>query len=148
MSYICLYVHCVFSTKERRPFLHPDIRSRVWSYMGGIARENRARAIGMGGVADHCHMLLSMPATLNLSDAMKRIKGGSSKWIKDTFPGQEAFAWQKEYGAFSVGYWELDRVRRYIANQEAHHRKFSFKDEFRKLLKEYNIEYDERYIWR
>ena len=148
MSYISLNVHCVFSTKERKPFLNPEIRPRVHAYMGGIAKANGARAIAIGGIADHCHLLVSMPSTLDLARLMKRVKGGSSHWIKEAFPEQKCFAWQKEYGAFSVGVAEMVRVVRYIRSQETHHQEFSYKDEFRRLLKEHNIPFDERYIWQ
>jgi len=148
MSYISLYAHCVFSTKERRPFLSPDIRPRVWAYMGGIAKANGVCPITIGGVADHCHLLVSMPSTLDIARLMKLIKGGSSRWIKEAFPDQQTFAWQKEYGAFSVGAAEMERIGQYIRTQEAHHQKYSFKDEFRRFLKEHSIPYDERYIWQ
>ncbi|MEO6183597.1 MAG: IS200/IS605 family transposase [Verrucomicrobiota bacterium] len=100
----CL-MHCVFSTKERRLFLTAPIRERLWPYLGGIARENNARAIAIGGVADHVHLLLSLPATLSISKAMQLLKGNSSKWLRETFPElrSQGFAWQEGFGAFSIG---------------------------------------------
>jgi putative transposase len=106
------------------------------------------KAIEVGGVADHIHMLISIPATMPISKAMQLIKGGSSKWIHDTFPEQCQFAWQEKYGAFSVSFSQLDVIVEYIRNQEEHHRKKTFQEEFLSLLKKHNIEYDERYLWQ
>ena len=148
MSYISAYYHCVFSTKGRRPVLTPEIRARLWPYMGGIARKHNIKAIEVGGVSDHVHMLISLPPTLPICTALQYIKGESSKWIHDTFPHSREFAWQKEYAAMSVSASSLDRVIRYIRNQEAHHRTFSFKDEFLVILQRHRISFDERYLWR
>ena len=104
----CL-MHCVFSTKERRPWLTPAIRERLWPYLGGIARENNMKALAIGGVTDHVHLLLSLPATLSVSKAMQLLKGNSSKWLRETFPELrlQGFAWQE-------GFWRVQhrRVRR------------------------------------
>ncbi len=147
MSYVCSYSHCVFSTKDRRPFMTPQLRERVWPYLGGIARENGFRAVSIGGVEDHVHLLLSLPATMPVAKAMQLIKGGSSKWVHDTFPEQRLFAWQSKYGAFSVSVSQMSRIVRYIENQQAHHRNMTFQEEFTALLKKHRIEYDERYLW-
>ena len=95
--------HCVFSTKQRRNTITPDLQERLWPYFGGIARENKMRALSVGGIEDHVHVLLSLPSTMPISKAMQLIKGGSSKWVHDTFPEHHAFAWQEGYGAFSIG---------------------------------------------
>lgn len=147
MSYVCTYFHCVFSTKERRPFITPELRERLWPYLGGIARENGIKAVSIGGVADHVHLLLSLPATMAIAKAMQLIKGGSSKWVHETFPDQRAFAWQEKYGAFSVSVSQVDKIVHYIEHQEAHHRKMSFQEEFIALLKKHGMAYDERYLW-
>ena len=138
----------MFSTKERRPFLTPKIRERLWPFLGGIAKQNKMKAIEIGGVEDHVHILLSLPATMPIAKAMQLIKGGSSKWIHETFPDQRSFNWQEEYGAFTVSASQLDAVIRYIKNQEEHHRKVTFQEEFLSLLKKHKIEYDERYLWK
>jgi putative transposase len=148
MSYISSYFHCVFSTKERRQHLTPALRERLWPFLGGIARQNDMKAIEIGGVEDHVHILLSLPATMTISKAMQLIKGGSSKWILETFPEHREFAWQQEYGAFSVSVSQLDKTIEYIKGQEAHHRKMTFQEEFLELLKKHRIEYDERYLWK
>jgi REP element-mobilizing transposase RayT len=148
MSYISSYFHCVFSTKERRPFITPELRDRLWPFLGGIARQNKMKAIEIGGVADHVHLLLSLPSTMPVSKAMQLVKGGSSKWIHETFPEQRGFAWQDEYGAFSVSVSQLDKTIEYIKSQPEHHRKITFQEEFLALLKKHRIEYDERYLWK
>jgi len=147
MSYVSSHFHCVFSTKERRPFLTPELRTRLWPFLGGIARLNKMKAIEVGGVADHVHILLSLPATMPVSKAMQLVKGGSSKWIHENFPDQRLFAWQEKYGAFSVSVSQMDKIIQYIQGQEEHHRKLTFQEEFLMFLKKHHIEYDERYLW-
>jgi putative transposase len=126
----------------------PELRERFWPFLGGIARQNKMKAIEVGGVADHVHILISLPSTMAISKAMQLIKGGSSKWIHETFPDQRTFAWQDEYGAFSVSVSQLDKIVEYIKRQEEHHRKTTFQEEFLALLKKHHIEYDERYLWK
>ncbi|HXT10656.1 MAG TPA: IS200/IS605 family transposase [Candidatus Angelobacter sp.] len=147
MSYVSSYFHCVFSTKDRRPLINPNLRERLWPFLGGIARHNKMKAIEIGGVEDHVHILLSLPPTVAISKAIQLIKGGSSKWIHETFPQQRLFSWQEKHGAFSVSVSHLEIITAYIRNQEAHHRNMSFKEEFEALLKKHQIEYDARYLW-
>ena len=105
------------------------------------------KALAIGGVEDHVHLLLSLPATMPIAKAVQLIKGGSSKWVHDTFPDQRLFAWQTKYGAFSVSVSQVDKIVAYIENQEKHHRKMTFQEEFIALLKKHRITYDERYLW-
>ena len=126
MSHISSYFHCVFSTKERRRLITPVLRERLWPFLGGIARQNKMKAIEIGGAEDHVHILLSLPATMSVAKALQLIKGGSSKWIHETFPEKRGFAWQEEYGAFSVSVSQLDKTIAYINNQKTHHRKKTF----------------------
>ena len=147
MSYVSCYFHCVFSTKERRPLITPPLRERLWPFLGGIARQNKMKALEIGGVEDHIHLLLSLSATLPISKAMQLIKGGSSKWVHEIFPEHRLFAWQEKYGAFSVSVSQLDHIVQYIKGQEEHHRKMTFREEFLALLNKHRIEYDERYLW-
>ena len=147
MSYVSSYFHCVFATKERRPFLTPSLRERLWPFLGGIARQNDMKAIIVGGMEDHVHILLSLPSTLSIAKAMQLIKGGSSKWVHETFPEQRLFNWQAKYGAFSVSVSQLDRTIAYIKDQEKHHRTQSFQEEFLALLRKHRIQFDERYLW-
>jgi REP element-mobilizing transposase RayT len=147
MSYVSSYHHCVFSTKERRPLITPELRERLWPFLGGIARQHKMKAVEVGGVADHVHILLSLPATVPIAKAMQLIKGSSSKWVHETFPEHSLFGWQIKYGAFSVSESQLDSVVQYIKGQEKHHQKFTFQVEFLELLKKHRIEFDERYLW-
>ena len=147
MSYVSSYYHCVFSTKERRPLISPALRERLWPFLGGIARQNNMKAIEICGVADHVHILLSLPSTLSIAKALQLIKGGSSKWVHDTFPDSRWFRWQIKYGAFSVSVSKLDGIVQYIQSQEKHHRKMTFQEEFLALLKKHRIPYDENYLW-
>jgi REP element-mobilizing transposase RayT len=137
----------VFSTKDRRASITAQLRERLWPFLGGIARENGMKTLSIGGVDDHVHILLSLPATMPVAKAMQLIKGGSSKWVHETFPDQRLFAWQTKYGAFSVSVSQLDKIVKYIQNQPEHHQNLSFQEEFLALLKKYNIEYDERFLW-
>jgi putative transposase len=137
----------VFSTKDRRASITAQLRERLWPFLGGIARENGMKTLSIGGVDDHVHILLSLPATMPVAKAMQLIKGGSSKWVHETFPDQRLFAWQTKYGAFSVSVSQLDKIVKYIQNQPEHHQNLSFQEEFLALLKKHNIEYDERFLW-
>jgi putative transposase len=138
------YYHCVFSTKERRAFISEDIQARIWSYMGGIAKQNGFKAISIGGIEDHLHILLSLPATMPVSKAVQLIKGGSSKWIHDNFSHLQLFSWQQGYAAFSIGVSDIQRTVRYIENQRAHHTRVDFRGEILQFLKKHNIDYDEK----
>ena len=123
------------------------LQDRLWPYLGGIARENNMKAIEIGGMPDHVHILLSLPSTISIAKAMQLIKGGSSKWVHDTFSEHRLFNWQVKYGAFSVSQSSVEKIAQYIQNQEKHHRKMTFKEEFVALLKKHRIAYDERYLW-
>ena len=146
MSYVSSYHHCVFSTKDRRPMITAALQQRLWPYLGGIARDNKMTAIEIGGVQDHIHMLLSLPSSMPIAKALQLIKGGSSKWVHDTFPDQRLFGWQTKYGSFSVSVSQLDKIIAYIRSQPEHHR-MTFQEEFVALLKKHHIQYDERYLW-
>ena len=146
-SFVSGLFHCAFSTKGRRKLITPDLQERLWPYMGGIARENGMTALSIGGVDDHVHLLLAISSTISISKALQLIKGVSSKWVHDTFPKHQLFSWQEGYGAFTIGVSQTDRTTAYIQSQAEHHRKLSFQDEFRLILKKPGIEYDERYIW-
>jgi putative transposase len=133
-THICCLMHVVFSTAERRSQIREPMQSRLYEYLCGIARENRFKILVVGGVSDHIHLLLSLPGTTPVSKAVQLIKGGSSKWIHDTFPEHRLFSWQEGFGAFSVSISQQARTERYIRSQPEHHKKISFTDEFKKLL--------------
>lgn len=146
-SYMSCHVHYFFSTKQRRCLITPEIRPQLWACFGGIARENKMKAVAVGGTDDHVHILLSLPATVTLAKAAQLIKGGSSLWIHELFPNQRDFAGQEGYGAFTVSVSQLDKTIAYINNQETHHRKKTFQEEYLEFLKKHGVEYDERYLW-
>jgi putative transposase len=135
--------HCVFATKGREAVLAREIRERLWPYLGGIARENGMKALAIGGVADHVHLLLSLPATMSISKAMQLLKGNSSKWIHETFPTLRQFAWQEGYGAFSIGISGIDETCGYIRDQEEHHRTRTFREEVVTFLQRHGLHFDD-----
>ena len=138
----CLF-HCVWSTKNREPYLTPDLRDRLWPYLGGIAKQNQIKMLAIGGAVDHVHILLSLPATLAVAKAMQLLKGNSSKWIRETFPKMHFFAWQEGYGAFSVSISGVEPTIAYVRSQAEHHRKQSFREEFASMLRKHGLAYDE-----
>ena len=143
-----ILVHTVFSTKDRRPFLRDgELRQEMHHYLGGILKNLDCQPIIVGGVEDHVHLLASLTRTCAAAEMVKEVKRGSSLWVKGREVGMRDFGWQNGYGIFSIGSSQIEDVRRYIAEQEQHHRKLTFQDEFRLLLKRYELAYDERYLW-
>jgi putative transposase len=142
-SFASCLIHCVWSTKNREPRLIPDLRERLWPYLGGIAKQNQMKTLAIGGGSDHVHILLSLPATLSIAKAMQLLKGNSSKWIRETFPKMRCFAWQEGYGAFSVGISSVDATVIYTNHQTEHHRKRSFLEEFMAMLQKHHFNYVE-----
>ena len=143
-----VYLHLVFSTKDRRPFLRdPAIREEMHSFLGGISKKLECPPILVGGVEDHVHLLARHGRTITQADWVKELKRASSLWVKERDPKLSDFAWQAGYGVFSVSASKVDAVTNYIAQQEEHHRKSTFKDEFRAMLRKNCIEWDERYVW-
>jgi REP element-mobilizing transposase RayT len=138
--------HCVFSTKERRKTIVPEIQPRLWAYMGGVAREHEMKALAVGGTQDHVHMLLSLPSSLPIAKAMREIKSASSRWMHETCMAR-GFEWQEGYAAFSIGWAQVEATLAYIARQEEHHRKRNFQAEFVAILKKHRLQYDLRYVW-
>jgi REP element-mobilizing transposase RayT len=115
--------------------------------MGGIARQNKMKALAVGGIEDHVHVLLSIPAVISVAKSIQLIKGGSSKWLHDTFPALRSFAWQEGYGAFSIGISQVEKTIEYILSQAKHHRRKTFQEEFLSFQKKHGMEYDLRYVW-
>ena len=146
-SYSYSLFHCVFSTKDRRKTIDAELQSRLWPYMGGIAREHGVKALAVGGVEDHVHLLLSLPSTMSIAKAMQLVKGGSSKWIHDSFPDHRDFAWQGRLRRLQHRRLAIEDTKRYIANQAEHHRIKTFEEEFIAFLERHGIEYDPRYVW-
>ncbi len=146
-TYTMLYAHLVFSTKKRRAVLIPSLRERVWAYVAGVAKENKITPIEIGGVEDHCHALVGLPATLSHARLAQILKGGSSLGIHQNLPELQGFAWQDGYGAFSVSHSQITKVAQYIRGQEAHHHHQSFEDEYRQLLKKHGIPFREEFLF-
>jgi putative transposase len=143
-----ILVHTVFSTKDRRPFLRdPALRQELHHYLGGILARLDCQPMIVGGVEDHVHLLCALSRTCEAAAMVKETKRGSSLWLKSRGQDLQDFAWQNGYGIFSIGFSQIGSVQDYIAGQEEHHRKTSFQDEFRQLLRRYEIAFDERYVW-
>jgi REP element-mobilizing transposase RayT len=143
-----ILIHVVFSTKHRARFLHPEFRDELYPYLATTARNHNCPTHKIGGTEDHVHIACSLSRTIAVADLVRELKTDSSAWLKTKGPSLESFAWQNGYGVFSIGQAQLDQLRQYIANQEEHHRRLSFQEEFRGWLKRYGIQYDERYVWR
>ena len=144
-TYLSLHYHLVFSVKNREALITPDWRPRLHEYLGGTIRGMGGYPEGVGGVADHVHLLVGLKATHALSDVLREIKKASSAWVHDEV-GMRAFAWQEGYAAFTVSATAREAVRGYIAHQEEHHRMKSFREELIEMLNKAGVEYDEKYL--
>jgi len=147
-SYSNLLIHVVFGTKGRTRSIDATIQPDLWAYMGGIVREMRGTARLINGVQDHVHMLISLPADISLAECLRVVKTNSSRWIHEAFPYHRSFAWQTGYGAFSVSASNEKQVFKYIQDQERHHRRMTFEEEFISLLRKHAIVFDERFLWK
>lgn len=147
-SLVQIYVHLVYSTKERRPFLtDKTIRERLHAYLTGTCNNLKCPAIIVGGIEDHVHILCRLGKTVDVADLLRELKRESSKWIKEQDRDLSQFQWQAGYGAFSVSPSHVPPLTTYIAEQERHHQRESFQDEFRRLCRKYGVAIDERYVW-
>lgn len=146
MSHTCgnILLHIVFSTHQRRPTIRDEVRSEVFAYLGGIVRELNGTALIVNGTENHVHMLVRIRPAHSAAEIARVVKTNSSRWIREYIPD---FAWQIGYGAFSVSESSVPAVTKYIANQQEHHKRYSFEDEFRLFLKKNKIVVDERYLW-
>ena len=139
-------IHLIFSTKDREPFLvQEDLRRRTHAYLAEILRNLECPTLVVGGVTDHVHALFRLSRTQSIASVLEHLKKSSSKWIKTQ--GIPGFAWQRGYGGFSVSESNAAAVVAYIEKQEEHHRKMTFEDEFRLILKRHRVQFDERYVW-
>jgi len=145
LSYIL--THIVFSTKDRAPMLDATVRPALHAYLATVARNVDCECFRVGGVADHVHLAVRLSRTLTMAKLIEELKTSSSKWLKTQSPALASYAWQRGYGAFSVGPSDLNALLQYIDNQEEHHRTRTFQDEYRAFFTKYGIEYDERYVW-
>ncbi len=145
-TYTNLLYHIVFSTKDRYPFITPDVEERLFEYIGGTIRALGGICLEIGGVQDHIHFIVKLKPTLNVSKFLEKLKPSVTKWARTTI--NPKFEWQDGYGAFSIGESQVPGVRKYIQNQEEHHKKHSFEKEFIDMLKQAGIEFDVRFLWR
>ena len=140
-------IHIIFSTKDREPWLDRDVRPRMHAYIATICRDLNGDALRGGGVADHLHIVTTLPRTLSQAAMVETLKKTSSKWIKGLDSKYRRFYWQRGYGAFSVSPSQLNALLEYVESQEEHHRTRTFQEEYREFLRKYGVEFDERYMW-
>jgi REP element-mobilizing transposase RayT len=145
-THTSLHYHLIFSTKDRVPTIQPSLRTRMHAFLGGVIRQHDGVALDVGGTADHVHLIVGLKPTHTLANVLRVLKRDSSKWVHEEL-GLQAFAWQEGYGAFTISKSDLPSVRRYVQEQEEHHRKRSFQEEYRALLERHGISFDERYLW-
>tara|TARA_R110000850_G_scaffold124161_1_gene242242 strand:+ start:633 stop:1085 length:453 start_codon:yes stop_codon:yes gene_type:complete len=141
------YIHIVFSTKHRQPLIQLPVEAELHSYLGGICNKLDCQVLKVGGYTDHVHILCMLSKKITLIKLLEELKSHSSKWIKKKGEGYQNFYWQDGYGAFSINPSEVETVVNYIANQHAHHKKKSFKEEYLAFLKKYNVEFEDRFVW-
>lgn len=146
-SYTSMNIHFVFSTKNRKNLIDNNMQSRLWAYMGGIAKDYKMVALAVGGTENHVHILITIPAAISPAKCIQLIKSNSSKWVNEEFHNKGGFSWQVGYSGFSVSPRQIQNVKNYINGQEEHHRIRSFEEEYIVFLKDSGIEYDERYVW-
>ena len=140
-----VYGHIVFSTKDRVASIHGEIEKELYAYLGGIIRDLDAVPVVINGMPDHVHLLIRASKKVADMEFLRQVKGSSSKWMSEQ--GIEGFKWQGGYGWFGVSAKDLPQAQRYVEKQKEHHRTVTFKEEFRKFLRQYRIEFDERYVW-
>ena len=141
------YVHLVFSTKHREPLIYPPYEKELHNQLAGICQNYECHPIKVGGYTDHVHILCMLSKKIALMTLVEKVKTASSKWIKTRHESLENFYWQNGYGGFSVSQDDVDSVAGYINKQHQYHSKIHFQDEYRSILKEHKVEYDERYVW-
>ncbi len=142
-----LLYHIVFTTRKKQNLITPALFIELYPYIGGIIREEKGKLLKIGGILNHVHILARFSASISVSEMMRRIKGSSSKWVNENSRSTQHFSWQRGYGAFSVSESAVENVISYIGNQNEHHKKITFEEEFLLLLQKHRIPYDEKYIW-
>jgi REP element-mobilizing transposase RayT len=141
-----LLTHVIFSTKGRAPMIAEEIRDDLFAYMGGIIRKIGGTAIVINGVTDHVHLLIVLPADASVSDCLRTLKTNSTRWVHEKYPERRSFAWQTGYAAFAVSDSHRSNVIAYIQNQQEHHKRVTFDEEFLTFLKRHKIDYDPRFV--
>ena len=145
MSYTNLLYHIVYGTKDRLPLITNELRPDLHRFLGGLVNDLHGTPLEINGVADHVHVLARIKPVISISEFLSKFKSQSSGWANRK---TQKFKWQVKYGAFTVSQSQVERVRAYIRNQEAHHSKTSFEDEFKALLRSHGIEFEEKFLWR
>ncbi len=146
-SLACIPVHYIWSTKDRQPFIKPEIEKELFSYMASILREYESPALAINGTENHIHCLAILSRKITVAKLTENVKKSSSKWIKTKGVFYKNFYWQSGYAVLGIGQSNVEALKRYIANQKEHHRRKTFQQEYIEFLKKYNVEYDERYVW-
>lgn len=141
------YLHIVFSTKHRRPLIRPHVESDLHEYMERVCRRLQCFPLMIGGFFDHVHILCILSDKISLDDLVGDLKRESTRWITTKGEGLDDFTWQDGYGAFSVSAAEIELLKHYIQHQHRHHSNLLFEDEYKRMLNEYELEYDEKYLW-
>lgn len=141
-----IYLHLVFAVQNRISLINPEWKAELYKYITGIVQNNGHKLIAINGIANHLHLAVGYKPHQLIPDLLQDIKGYSSKWVNEKKFVRGKFNWQEGYGAFSFSHSQIDRVVKYINNQEQHHKKVSFREEYIQLLKKYNIPFDEKYI--
>lgn len=142
-----IYTHIVFGTKHRQHFIDSKIETHLHNYLGGICKSWECNPVQIGGYTNHVHILCQVSRKIALMKLIQELKQSSSRWAKSRSSKYQNFYWQDGYGVFSVSHFQVNKVVNYIKNQHQHHENITYKDEFRRLLKKHDIEYDERYVW-
>ena len=145
-TYTNLLFHLVFSTKDRYPFIKSEFEERLYEYIGGTIRGMGGICLEIGGVEDHLHLMTKLKPTLNVSKFLEQLKPSVTNWARSII--HPMFEWQDGYGVFSIGESQVPGVRNYISNQKKHHKIQTFEDEFKGMLQQAGIEFDERYLWK
>lgn len=145
-SYRSHYFHLIWSVKNRNNWIVQEIQPWLYAYIGGIIKNDKNILLSIGGMADHIHLLISFNSVDKFSSLIRDIKAKSTLWVHDNFPQYSFFSWQEGYASFSVSHSSLDKVMNYIENQEQHHTKFTFEEEYLQLLKKHNLKFDERFV--
>ena len=146
-SLSAILVHIIFSTKNREPFIQPDIEPELFPYLATACKTADSPALIINGTMDHVHLLVKLGRKTSIADLVEEIKTSSSRWIKTKGGLYQKFYWQNGYGAFSIGQSGVVALKTYIVNRKEHHRVRTFEEEYREFLAKYNVEYDERYVW-
>ena len=147
-TYTQLYIQCIFAPKFRAAMLQPQWDERLRTYISTIAKTNGHKVIAINNMPDHLHLFVGLNPKQSISEMMRIIKGDSSEWINNEKLTGRKFQWQEGYGAFSYSRSQLDAVAKYVMNQREHHRKITFLDEYKNMLEKFEVEYDERYIFK